>query len=62
MPKTSRSVTERARLEQKHAQLSAKVTELDAKRALTASEEFELAQLKKAKLQMKDALNQLAED
>lgn len=62
MPKTSRSVTERARLEKKHAQLSEKVTELDSKKALTASEEFELSQLKKAKLQMKDALNQLAED
>lgn len=44
------------RLEQKHAELAAQVAALDGRLSLTASEEMELQRLKKEKLHMKDAL------
>ena len=47
---------QRSHLEQKHAQLSARVEALDSRLSLTPSEELELHQLKKEKLRAKDAL------
>ena len=46
----------RSHLEKKHAELAAKVEELDGRRSLTPTEELELHQLKKEKLWAKDAL------
>ncbi len=47
---------QRSHLEKKHAELAARVEELDARLSLTPSEELELHQLKKEKLWAKDAL------
>ncbi len=46
----------RSHLEKKHAELAAKVEELDSRISLTPGEELELHQLKKEKLWTKDAL------
>jgi hypothetical protein len=46
----------RSHLEKKHAELAAKVEELDGRLSLTPTEELELHQLKKEKLWAKDAL------
>jgi uncharacterized protein YdcH (DUF465 family) len=46
----------RSHLEKKHAELAARVEELDGRRSLTPTEELELHQLKKEKLWAKDAL------
>ena len=46
----------RSHLEKKHAELAAKVEELDSRLSLTPTEELELHQLKKEKLWAKDAL------
>lgn len=46
----------RSHLERKHAELAAKVEELDSRISLTPGEELELHQLKKEKLWTKDAL------
>jgi uncharacterized protein YdcH (DUF465 family) len=46
----------RSHLEKKHAELAAKVEELDSRISLTPGEELELHQLKKQKLWTKDAL------
>ncbi len=47
---------QRSHLEKKHAELAARVEELDGRLSLTPSEELELHQLKKEKLWAKDAL------
>ncbi|MFW2386938.1 MAG: DUF465 domain-containing protein, partial [Polyangiales bacterium] len=44
---------------QKHADLSERVAALDGRMSLTPSEELELHQLKKKKLQAKDALSEV---
>ncbi len=46
-------------LEQKHAELAAQVAALDDRLSLTPSEEMELQRLKKQKLHMKDALQEV---
>ena len=46
----------RSHLEKKHAELAARVEELDSRISLTPTEELELHQLKKEKLWTKDAL------
>jgi len=46
----------RSHLEKKHAELAARVEELDNRMSLTPTEELELHQLKKEKLWTKDAL------
>lgn len=47
---------QKSRLEKKHAELAARVEALDSRLSLTPTEELELQQLKKQKLQTKDAL------
>lgn len=47
---------QKSHLEQKHAELSERVAALDGRMSLTPDEELELHQLKKQKLQAKDAL------
>ena len=49
----------RSHLEKKHAELAAKVEELDSRISLTPGEELELHQLKKEKLWAKDALQSI---
>jgi len=46
----------RSHLEKKHAELAARVEELDSRLSLTPTEELKLHQLKKEKLWAKDAL------
>lgn len=50
---------QRSHLEKKHAELAARVEALDNRLSLTPSEELELQQLKKQKLQAKDALEEV---
>jgi len=45
-----------SRLQAKHAELDAKVNDLDRRSHLTADEELRLHQLKKRKLMMKDEI------
>lgn len=47
---------QKSHLEKKHAELSQRVERLDNRMSLTPGEELELHQLKKQKLQTKDAL------
>lgn len=58
MAKTARSSqpNEKAYLSGKHARIDARIVELDARRALTSTEEDELRMLKKQKLAAKDQL------
>ncbi|MGD8317612.1 MAG: DUF465 domain-containing protein [Myxococcales bacterium] len=53
------SERQRSHLEKKHAELAARVEALDNRLSLTPSEELELQQLKKQKLQTKDALEEV---
>lgn len=47
------------RLEKKHEELKMAVAELDSRRGLTAQEQLQRAELKKAKLRAKDEMSRL---
>lgn len=46
-------------MESRHRRLDEQCTKLESRRALTGEEELQLAQLKKEKLRLKDALGSL---
>jgi hypothetical protein len=58
-PRTISPERQRSHLKKKHAELAARVEALDSRLSLTPSEELELQQLKKQKLQAKDALQEV---
>lgn len=57
--RTESLINNKVRLSRRHAEIDARVLELEQRRALTSEESFELHQLKKEKLRTKDELSSL---